>query len=176
MRQMDGADPPTAPRALQFCSILSSRLGEYGEHGEHEKYEKHQPDDLKHSIFIHNDADITSLHSSNALKPWPWKPIRPEAILSRWMITSQAFWQDLLSTGQLSWLTTDWLSAVRQFVYQSWDNLFISCETIYLLAVRQFSFLDGGLFITMGHQLPWILTNFTPELIILWGALVVVTV
>ena len=50
---MDGADPPTAPRALQFCSILSSRLGEYGEHGEHEKYEKHQPDDLKHSIFIH---------------------------------------------------------------------------------------------------------------------------
>ena len=115
---MDGADPLTAPRALQLCSILPSLWGKHGEHGEHEKYEKHQPDDLKHSIFVHNDADKTSFHSNSVLKPWPWKPIRPEAILSRWMITSQACWQDLLSTGQVPWLTTDCLSAVRQFIYQ----------------------------------------------------------
>ena len=115
---MDGADPLTAPRALQLCSILPSLWGKHGEHGEHEKYEKHQPNDLKHSIFVHNDADKTSFHSNSVLKPWPWKPIRPEAILSRWMITSEACWQDPLSMGQLPWLTTDCLSALRQLIYQ----------------------------------------------------------
>ena len=48
---MDGADPPTAPRALKLSSILPSL---WGKHGEHEKYEKHQPYDLKHSIMIQN--------------------------------------------------------------------------------------------------------------------------
>ena len=86
-----------------------------------------QPDQINKNyderqwVAHNNDVDKISLHSSSILKPWPWKPIRPEAILSRWMITSQPVgrtfpqWDNSLGSPLI--------------VYQLWDNLFISCET-----------------------------------------------